>query len=1253
MEFLKKHKQALTVLLSVVIVAYAAFLFVLPNVINLNNYKKDIQKIVFDNAKLNFDSSDIKIVTTPSLKAGVKLENAKVSYPDNRDIFSAKSVEVKIALLPLVLKNLRVSDITVEKPQVSLIYLKDGQIDIVEYLTKKLPHQEAAPDAAAAELPVKISDKLPKVVVKDYIISLKDEKTANKLELKGDNFILEDSVINKHINLSTVGKLLVNGSENVSYDVSLYSFWPAMTASNEPQQEIVVPQIDFINEIVKYDPKADIKADLKIKEHKGHVDLFGDFNAEKISVKLDGKRLPDSYLRFKSTGHKTVVDSNLYVSDNEKAQISADLKQGRNTELDLKVKTDEISFFSLQKFASALLNSMNVENDIASFVVNGGLSADFNLKTDLKDFESNGYLKVLNGTIKHKSIPVKISDISAEIDFSNNNVNIKKAGVLINGSPLSAKGSINSKAVADIGISSEKINIAPLFNAFAPVDVKKAYLLNSGILELNVLVKGKLEDIEPNINVSLDGLSLQDRAKTFVLTNHSTLVNIKTKGSSKGMSFIGEVALKDSALNMHNPRVLLSAPVAKVKITTDDITVVPFTVTMNSSKINVSGSIKNYMKKMRIDLGVDGTIKSNDLKNLLPNEVKSFVGAKGVIPIMAAITGNDKKIEVNAQAYSDSQNYFAPVTIKNMSGKSGLLNLSLVYSDDNISLSDASLYKSNKNNFSEDYGYNKKGGQKIAGLSGFVNNVSSSYPALKLDFSIPQSVLISSSAMPNASLKAKGDVNIFGTVAVPLFKGFITIKDINLPDMLTKVQDVDLELNDETVTAKVQNLDINGTSMNIDAEASTKFVNVFLIRTMKITCANFDVDKLFAAMDKMNKLMPAPAPKQNSGKSTASKGPVVPVKISNGTIDIQKLKMKQAGGDFIATAINGNFNLSNDLFVLENLNASVFNGTVTGKVTYNLATTAVTAIVNGKGLNANPVVTVFAGLKDQMMANVDFNANVRLKGATYEQQMKSLNGKVSFSSKDGQMGSLGRLETFLKADNLISQGFVVTKIGSLINTIAPYNTGKFAYLNGDLNIVNGVAKLNPVKMSGPHMSLLITGDVNILSMISSLQVMGSLSPEVVSALGPVADLSVEKFAAYIPKFGSAIAAALNKFNAAANQSELDKIPALSPSKTGTKSFKVILNGNLNNPTSTVKRFQWLNTPEKLEAEQKSLLETLSPSLSIPSNKEELKQQLKEDIQNQLDNNEKIQELKQNKAVKTLGSIYQFYKDKSTDTTTKE
>ena len=1213
-KIIQKNKTFFTVLLCIIFLLYAGFVFALPHLLNLNNYKDDIKKLAEQNTKLKLDIADIRLVTTPSLKAGVNLSGVSIAYPDGKNIAKFDNAQVKIALLPLIFKTLKISDITLNSPETTLVYLPDGQIDIVKYIAKNSEQNEQSMQTTTAELPVKISSNLPVVTVTDYAFNLQDKKSSNTFTLKGNNFVFDNAVLNKHFRVSADGKILINKTTNANYDIRLSCFWPVINSADSEQQSSTTPQIDFIQEIVKYNPVADINADITAKEHQGHIDLDGYLNIDKLSIKLNGKQLPQSHFHLLSKGHATDIESVVYVSADEKANIKSNITTGKKTNLNINIVTDKISFSSIQKFAIAILNSLNMQNDLASVKVTGHLKSDFNVKTDLKTFESSGTFNIADGSIAHKIIPVTINNITADIDFSGNALNIKNAYTLINGTRISAKGSVDSSSNADISVFSDDINIAPLFNAFAPSDMKKSFVLNSGILNIDVILKGKLSEIQPDIDVAL--------AK-FLL---------KTK---KPM-----------------PVISLNIPSLKIDVDPETAVINPCDIIFNSSKIKVEGSVKNYLKDMKIYITADGSIKANDITTLLPKEARALIGAKGAIPLKALISGNAQEIDIKAQAYPDANNYFSPVSVKKMTGKTGLLNTELTYSNDNLNISEGSLYLPSRQSVSSDFSKNKKGAAKIAGVSGIITNVSSSYPQMKLLFTIPEPVILSHTLMQDASLTARGDLNILGTLNAPAYKGFFSIKDINLPSLLTKVQGVDLEFNDNTISANIQNLDINKTVLNIIADASATFGDVFVIKSMKLASNDLNADNLFAAMEKMNALFASSS--GNTSAATTKGGNVLPVKISNGTADIKKFTMKQTGGIFNASNITGSFTLVNDLVKIPDLKAAVYGGTVNADVTYNIKTTAITANLKGLKIDANQFVSVFAGLKDQILSNIDFTANVKLNGTTYEQQMKSLNGTVDFELKDGQLGSLGRFETFLQADNLLSQSFVKTQLGSVVNTVSPYNTGNFSYLNGKVLLSGGKAVLEQVKMSGNHMSLLLKGTVNILSLDSNIEILGSLSNEVITALGPVANLSVEKFVSLIPNFGTKIASAMNAFNEAANKTILQTIPQLTPAKTGTKSFKVKLNGNLNKPVSAFDGFKWLNTPEVIQEEETELTQqaqqntatTTKESTPVQSSSQtasQAKEQIKQNIEESVKNNEKVQQLQENKAVKVLGGIYNLYK----------
>ena len=226
---------------------------------------------------------------------------------------------------------------------------------------------------------------------------------------------------------------------------------------------------------------------------------------------------------------------------------------------------------------------------------------------------------------------------------------------------------------------------------------------------------------------------------------------------------------------------------------------------MNNSKISVSGGVYDYLKKMKIDIKADGYLQSNDLKNLLPKEAAAFAGAKGRIPLYAFIKGNDKKIESGIQAYTDANNHFSPVTVKKMIGKSGLVNIYAVLSGDKLLLEDASLYQSSKATFTKDFVSNKKGAKKVAGINGEISGLSTAYPDLQLNFSVPDVLVLSSAVMPDAKLTLRGDLSVSGylnNLSNLFYKGYFFVKDVSVPDFLTKIQDADIEFNDQVITSK-------------------------------------------------------------------------------------------------------------------------------------------------------------------------------------------------------------------------------------------------------------------------------------------------------------------------------------------------------------------------------------------------------------------------------------------------------------------
>ncbi len=1234
---MKKVKLVAIVCAIVIIALYGMFLFILPNVVNLNNYKSELQKLVKDSANLNLAVSDLKLTTTPALHVGIRVTGLSLTYNNGDELVSADEAQGGIKLFPLIFKTVELSDIKLSNPSFSVRMLKGNKLDLVSYIEGFSSDSTEAKNSP--ELPFKFSKKLPKVVVSGYKLSAADVDFQNEIIVQGEELLIDKTVLDEKFHVDTNGKVLVNNEENIVYDLDIESFLPEVTEKKTPEVKSDIPNINFINEFVKLNLKALVDAQLKIKSNKDGLVVDGYANVDKMSLRFDAHTLPESFIHSVFSGKEIKLVSDLYISDIEKAQVEADIINSKKFLLDLNVKTDKLSFISLQKFLAGVFNSFNIRNDFNQFLVSGYMQGDFKLHTDLKKFESDGYFKVNNGSVQHKSLPIKINSILADVDFSKNNVTIKEAGANVNGAKLTASGKIDSKSVADILIVSDSLPLESIYAVVAPAGLKQSYDLQNGNLTLNAQIKGKLSEIAPKLSINLTNLKVKDKVNGIILSNRQSILNLVAKENS----FDGDLNITSAAVQLSEPLFNLNVPSAQVKITPENIDIVPFSLMIENSPLKITGGVKDYMKSPKINILADGSLNSSDLLKLIPQESKSFVSSKGKLPVKIEVTGDDKSIIVNAQVKSDDANHFSPVVIKKLVNKSGLLNLSLNMKGNQLVIEDAGLYIMSRD-FTSDMKKNLNNAQKLAEVYGEISDLSSG-KIKKLEVLISEPLVLGLPTMPKTTLKARGRINAYGNMVSPKLNGFFEVKDADIAEFLTKVDLINVNLDDEIINADIQNLNINGSSINIKADAPSKFNKIFVINTVELTSPMIDADKVVAAF--CTNSAAAASPGATSGNGNL----LFPVKILKGHGVIDKLK----SGNIEAQSLSGNFVMSNDNVQISDIKATAFDGTFQGKVSYNLATTKVVADVSGSSMDANKAVTAVAALKDQVMGSLDFNADINLSGVEYSQQMKTLKGNAEFTVKDGQLGSLGKLETFLQADNLLSQSFVKSEIGTLISSIAPYNTGKFSYLKGKMTFGNGIANISSITSSGPHMSLSLSGPYNLVNNNAQLQILGSLSMDVCNALGPITNLSIDKIAAYIPKFGSAISTMMGNYNLKANEKLLASIPELTPKQDTTKSFKVVLNGNMMNPAAAVKSFQWLNNSVEMESSQKSIFDLLKPSTttnstqsSEPSEQSQStvsKDALKEGLKNQIEANPQVQKIKENEAVKTFGAIFNLYKDK--------
>lgn len=1092
---------------SVILFIYVLFLTA-PFFLNLYiaGHSGEIIKLIKDASGFDVVLEDLKVVTTPKLTAGIKLGHAEIMLPNNDKIFSTDNFEIKLSLIPLIVKKIELDKIGLENAKLKLAVKKDGHFLIEDYLPEAADTQEEPENAAAAaELPfgLKLSNHLPNIYLKKFYIAFVDIPTDKKYYLDGSYFNITDFILNKKIKINAAGQIFLDGEEHFKYDVKVKNyimpnldindlvFAPQDAEVNSENQE----EIPFINVIDLFDMihqnglTANLNANLKTYGTVDDIDYNGKFTINDMTLKVDGEKLPEGTVNADLKDKKIKINATVHPAKEENISLISTIETRKNFKYDVHLIANA-GINNIINLVDSLAKSFEI-NDFDTLSGTGKIDANFYLTGDTKKVTSSGYFKIPDASINYKLYNILIDKINADADFSDNNVNIKNVSFTVFNQPLKFYGTVSSDAVADLYLVSDKLLIKALIAAAGQVALLKENDFQSGTLSLEAALKGKLSEPVPALNLSINDLKVKNiPSNTAVSLASGTLNFTKEDDSYEGV-------LNASSALVDNPALKIKLPAAKVTMDENDINIDNAYLMFGSSRIDINGGIKDYMTQdLCIDINADGKLNANDIKNMLPADFKPFVASKGQLPLNVHLTGNAKIQQADISLNATPDNYFRILDIDKLKNKPSSIKSTIVYSNDSLKITDTKLTSS---------------GTQIASVDGVINNLSKSQN-LSININVPETVKMPIPGLSGASsLTASGNLNVGGTALNPTLKGNVKVPGLSIPEMKFSME-------------------------NLSADLNGKLAN---------------------------------------GKGTLAK-------ITSGGIVAENLS-----SDF-------SFNPQNCVFYLKNIKGSAFSGNIGGNVSYNVMNGKIGVDFSGSGLDAITAIEGAAGIKNALSGTLGFDVNVTLSGATDVEMIKNLKGKMSFDVADGAFLSIGKIENLLSADNIVANAVMKTALAAISTVPVIKNSANFQYIKGTMSFGGGWAENLSIKTSGHSMAYYITGKYNILNGTANLVVLGRLGNDVVSALGPLGDLSVDKLTSYIPKFGALTSSIIKTMTSDPKNENIAAIPELSSGNKQYKDFKVIFNGGVES-SSSVKSFKWLSDPDLTEIEGGSLKEQIQTS----------------------------------------------------------
>lgn len=1171
-----KLKIALISVISITVLLYAAFLFVLPNVIDINKYMPDVYKTVKDTTSLNLKLENPKIITGWNFSVGLKADEILVQYKNNADFVKIQKPVVSVQIFPLIFKTVKFNKISAQELSVSLIYTKDEKYTFEEIITTVENSFKAQAQADtnqtdgskeindAKNKPLSFKFKNINVIVPKAALNIRDERNNQNAFLNAYDTKINLKNIEGPLQIVTKGDVSISDNKYLTYNIKIKTPLPAQSPQ-EPQKEEPSEPLKLFNpfeNLVKYDLKANADVDLDIKS-------LSDFKADgyvkinNFSFLSNGIKLPESYFNSLFEGSKITIDSKFYTNPKDNLALQSTVKIGKG--FDLTAKTKHIALNDIKNLIYTALSAFGIANDINGVKVNGYLTSDFNLKSDFKKIDSNGLLSVKNGNIIYPKMQLKLTEIASDIDFSDNTITIKNSGAKINNAKISAEGTIKHDSQTDITIKTEPVQIVDLINTALGMhiisnDMIKDYEFKGGTVSLDINAKGKLDSILPEAVVSVNDFAMRVKSAKMPIT--VKFIDIVAKTLKNDI----DCSIKVSNINalVDFPRLNVGIPLLEINANSKDMEIKKTTANAGHSKIDFWGAVKNYSSAdMHFDFNAAGAINPQDIIAQIPKNNRSLISYKGQMPLDIKINGTPEAVKLLAKITSNPQNYVSAFEILNFTGKTNVFTANIATKGSNLLLNDISV---------------SSGSSKALSIKGDLSSIFAKNPVINsIQVSVPSTLNVKIPVMKNAKISTSGNLNITGTVAKPILTGNFSFTDMDFPEYKTSIKSANANFTKSKIVADAKGVNVDGSLFDGDLVMSNDFVKTITVNSVAFNSAYIDADRL----TKLAASLSSPSPGASSGtsvKAASAAGSAPQIVLKSGVAQIDKLK----SGNLIVTGIKSNFSLLNNLLKISDMEAQTCKGNIKGNVSYNLASTLTNLDITAKSVNASDLMKSLMGAKLPLTGLIDASINVSTKGLTQTQQMKNLKGNANVTVQNGEMGSMGRFEHFLFADNLAAQTVMKRAIDALLPSLSSKNTGQFSYLKTKISFNNGYANVNSFETSGVHMSLFANGKYNLLNDNADIKILGRISGDIVRLLGPVADFSVNSVVQNLPTGAilglSVVQTMLPKADIIASESQanVDKIPVLSSgTNQDSKIFRVLIQGPAQS-TRSVKSFRWID-----------------------------------------------------------------------------
>ena len=1120
-------KISLAVLLGTVAftVLYYAALFSLPNIIDLNKYKNDVIAKIEEQTgfKVSCENIEFKRSLTPYLK--IHMYHTLVLYPDNTEFLKLKDTDLNVKILPLLFKKVVIKNAKFDRPIINLTLYDDFSTSFERYIdtTKNVKTNGFVFNTM-------VSDTL----CNRYKLKINDKTIGKTFYLEGDELFLKDLKLNDKVHFVLKGALYEGKKEYLKYDLDI------LAPLNAQRKQFVFSPFKTIMES---DIKGFVQGQLCVDKNKN---LEGVLNIRDLTLKVDDVLLDNNSVKLSFKGEEVEIDALLHTSKKDNSTVKGKFNYGKNKRIDLTTKAKNVDLSNLYKVVKVVCESLNIPNKLKDIKLNGLLDADFSVTSDFKTLKSNGVAKVINAKLSHYALPYAIDNVNANLNLSNNKIIIENAQALVNSTPVKLSGFVNEDVSVELKASSENLDLNKVIKLFG-LESKLPINLKTGNLSFESVIKGH---IDKNLNAKTQGL-----VSNFVFNENKYGIPVSIGALNFDVNF--DKSSYDANILCSNSKLVyldktISFDGLKFNIDRDKIQIPTSKLTIMNSDINWSGTIADYFKTPQYNLSFESEILSSDLASLLKKYINEPYKAEGKIKTKGTITGFLENLKSKVQVKADEKNYLSYLVIKEILNKPSVLNIDVDILDKKLKVNSFSLLEDN------DLAKN------IFNVSGFIDN-KPEFKFNNLKINIPTSLTASTNFLGGEDFSVNGELILNNTIQKPVITGDLNVHYYNLKKYLTSIKNADVSFLPDNIRIIAPDVQINNSKLNVVADVLPQVKDNIIINNLQLNCVNLDFNSLYEVIEKESN------PFANSL-----------FVIKKGIATVNNLQIL----DIKASDISTDILLENNILKLENLNASAYNGQIKGKINYDIPHSQISLMMDGKNVQMKESLYDLCKLDDNIAGVADFSSSLSFTVGDEVNAIKSLTGKVDFHSSNGRMGTLGKFEYYLSAQNILYHGLLNTTLNRIVDALTKDKTAHYRFADGSLLFQNGFMITSSIKTTGKDMSLFVTGRQNMLTNHVNMDIYGRISDEIKSKLGSFGNVSISDFISNQTEKKANNILLVNK-------NVIDRIPELYNNTDGKSNmFKVNLYGDANS-LSVINSFMWVLPKEEYMNEQQEKLPEFS------------------------------------------------------------